>query len=191
LQDVISGINWLDIIFVLALIGMIYRGSHAGVGAQLLSLAWCFLLIFVSIGYFTHLSSKLSAILNIGWARAIAFLGIILFLFAFIRFMEKVFNIQRAEHLAPIERIGGSLVAAFRAFLIFGIIGIQLLLIPSSGLRENVLEKSKSGMFFVGLDAGIYSFMSKYIDFVEDVEKEDLIQFFVSGNGEKPAKRET
>ena len=189
MQDLISGINWLDIIFVLVLIGMIYRGSQAGVGAQLLSLVWCFLLIFISIAYFSHLSSKLSAILNFGWARSVAFLGIILFLFGFMRVLEKVFNIQRAEHLAPIERIGGSLVSAFRACLIFGIIGIQMLLIPSSTLRKDVLEKSKSGMFFIGLDAEIYSYMSKYVDFVQEVEKDALIQLFITGEMAEEEKR--
>jgi len=108
-----------------------------------------------------------------------------LVLLGLIKILEKGFNIQHAENLAPIERIGGAVVSIMRVFLIFGIIGMQLLLIPVGGLHDSILKGSKTAMFFVRIDADIYSLTTRYVDFVEDLTAEEVIAIF-----SKPEKEE-
>lgn len=179
--EIISGINWLDIVFLTILLGMIYRGSHAGVGSQLLSLAWWFVLIFFSIGYYSLIASKLFGFMVQGWARAVSFFIIVAVLWAIIKFLQRVFNIERAENLSPVERIGGSVVSSLRAFLFFGMVGIQFLILPVNVLHNSVSEGSKTGMFFVDVNADIYSWMTSHLAFVEEKTREEVVEgFFAS-----------
>lgn len=181
----ISGINWLDILFLTILLGMIYKGSHTGVGSQLLSLGWWFVLIFFSIGYYSVLASRIFGFMVQNWARAICFFIIVAVMFLIIRFLESIFNIAVTENLAPIERMGGAFIAFLRAFLLFGMIGIQLLLLPFDFLRDSVVEGSETGMFFVEVDSGIYSWITDRLAFVEDKKNEEVVKEFLASAGKK------
>ena len=79
--ELIKDINWLDILFVILLLGMIYKGARTGVGGQLLSLAgWC-LLLFTSITYYNIVSTAIFGFLLQKWAKPITFFAIALIIF--------------------------------------------------------------------------------------------------------------
>ena len=185
MSAIISSINWLDILFLSILLGMIYKGSHTGVGSQLLSLAWWFVLIFFSIGYYSVLSSRIFGFMVQNWARAICFFIIVAVMVLIIKFLESIFNIAVTENLAPIERVGGAFIAFLRAFLLFGLIGIQLLLLPFDFLRDPVVEGSATCMFFVRTDSGIYSWIAGHLAFVEDRKSEEVVKEFLASAGKK------
>jgi len=172
----LTNINWLDILFIILLLGMVYKGLRTGVGGQLLSLVGWFILIFVSIGYYSFLSEAIFGFLLQKWAKPVSFFVISAALFTVIKILERVFNIIVGEELALIERIGGALVASLRAFIFFGIIGIMLLLVPLDYVRQSAVEGSRTCMFFVGLDAQIYSWMTGIVGISEQKTKDEVVE---------------
>lgn len=183
LASILSGINWLDILYFTILLGMIYKGSHAGVGSQLLSLAWWFVLIFFALGYYSGLASAVFGFILQSWARPISFFLITIIVFALIKFMEMIFNISVTDALPPLERIGGALIAAVRTFLVFGIISVQLLLLPIPFLKKTVEKDSKTGPFFVDLDVKIFSFMTKNVQFIPNKDPEYILGEILDSSG--------
>ena len=173
----LAGINWLDILFAVLLIGMVYKGSRTGVGGQLVSLAGWLLLVFFAITYYDVASRAIFGFLLQQWARPVSFLGITIIVFTITKTVERILNvITPHEEMPPIERVGGAVIACLRACLFFGIIGMLFLTIPLEYVRDSVLEKSKTAKTFMGIDAAIYSWMSEHIAFIDKVDKDKVIE---------------
>ncbi|MEA3488963.1 MAG: CvpA family protein [Candidatus Omnitrophota bacterium] len=185
MPEILKSFNWLDILFVILLLGMIYKGSRTGVGGQILSLVGWFVLLFISIGYYRLLSEAIFGFLLQKWAKPVSFFLISVIIFTVIKFLERVFNVISDGELAIIERIGGALVASLRACLLFGVIGILLLLIPIDYARITVTEKSRTGMFFVDIDAQIYSWISDVTGVPAKRTKDELLNEFLATEKEK------
>ncbi len=176
MSTIFSGVNWLDVLFLTILLGMIYKGSRTGVGSQFLSLAWLLILVYVSICYYDTLAAKIFGFMAQNWARPIAFFVIFFVFILVIKFFEMIFNVSNVENLAPIERIGGAVIASLRAFLLLGLVSTQLLLLPGSFLRDSVAKGSKTGMMLVNLDVGIYCWMSSHLKFVKVKKRTEIIE---------------
>ena len=179
MPEIIQDFNWLDILFLILLLGMIYKGSMTGVGGQVISLIGLFVLMFFSIGYYYFLSTAIFGFMLQTWARPASFFIISAVLFVIIKVLERVFNVISTEESSSIERIGGAIVASLRACLIFGLIGMQLLLVPVDYLRLAVMEGSKTCMFFVNLDAEIFSWMTGHFGIMEKRKKDDIVKSFL------------
>jgi uncharacterized membrane protein required for colicin V production len=175
LADYISSINWLDILYLVIMLGMVYQGSRAGVGNQLLSLAWIFIVIFLSIGFYVSFANNAFGFMKQCYARPIAFCIIAGMLFLLTMFLEKIFQADTVEALSPFERILGSVIAGIRACLIFGVISIFLLLLPFGSLRKAVSVESNSAMFFTTLDVNIYCWLSDKLDIAKDLKVPEVI----------------
>lgn len=178
-----SGVNWLDVIFLTILLGMIYKGSRAGVGNQLLSLVWVLVLVFFSIGYYDGLASSVFGFITRSWARAISFAIIVSVLFVLTKLLEMMFTCEYVENLPPLERIGGAVVGAMRAFLVFGLICVLFLLLPVSFLQNAVAKSSRTGMAFVKMDAHVYSWLSDYLKFVEQKNTDEVVKEILKSSG--------
>lgn len=174
MPDVIKQVNWIDILYVILFLGMVYKGIRTGVGGQILSLIGWFMLTFLSIGYYDFLSRGLFGFLLQDWARPLSFFIISALIFIVIKFIERLFHVISGEEVAAIEKIGGALVAAIRASILFGIIGIFILLLPLDYAKEAATGGSKSCMFFVEFDAQIYSWMTN-ITGIDKKDKDEVI----------------
>lgn len=185
MPDIITEVNWIDIIYVILFLGIVYKGTRTGVGGQLLSLAGWVVLIFVSMRYYSLVSEALFGFLLQSWAKPLSFLIIGVLVFVLIKFLERVFSVVTGSELSSFERIGGALVASVRAFVFFGAIGIFLLLVPVEIVRDSVISGSKTGMFFVGFDAGIYSMINEVTGVGETRRsKDDVIDEILSVTGD-------
>lgn len=173
--------NWVDLIFVILLLGMAYKGLKIGVGGQILSLIGCFILLFVSINYYNLISQALFGFILQKWAKPLSFFTIAVGIFVAIKLLEKWFHLTGDEESSVIEKIGGIVVGAFRAAILCGLVGILFLLLPVEYLHKSVTETSKSSMFFINMDAEIYSWMTGIIGIDKKREREDVLQEFLSG----------
>ena len=134
-----------------------YKGSRTGVGGQICSLIGLVLMVYASIAYYNIISEVLFGFLPQKWAKPFSFILIALIIFIFIKVVERVLNLVAAEDLAIIERLGGVFVATARAIMMSGVIGMFILLLPVESLNLAAREGSKTCMFFVNVDAGVYS----------------------------------
>ena len=181
MPEILNSINWIDIIFVILFLGMVYKGTRTGVGGQILSLIGWIVLIFVSIRYYTFVSEAFFGFLLQQWAKPLSFFAIGVSVFVLIKFVERIFSVVSGSELAALEKLGGAVVAAIRAFVFFGAIGIFILLIPLDYARYSAMDASRSCMFFVGFDASIYSMITDIIG-IDDQKKtkDDVISEILS-----------
>ena len=180
LPAILNNINWIDIIFVILLVGMIYKGAKTGVGGQVPSLVGYFVLIFAVISYYSLLSEALFGFLLQKWAKPASFFAIAAIIFVIVKLIERIFSVVGDGEVASIEKAGGALIACLRAFILFGLVGMMLLLVPLENVRSAVTDGSKSCMFFVEMDAGIYSWMTDFATFVEKKQKDEVINEFLT-----------
>lgn len=183
MPEIFQDINWVDILFVILLMGMGYKGSRIGVGGQILSLACWVVLVFVAVGYYSALSEAIFGFLLQKWAKPISFFVISIIMFICTKILEKVFNVEGGEEISPLERIGGTLVAALRAFMLFGIVSILLILTPLPNVRQLFTQGSKTSMFFVEMDVEIYSKIAKVIGITKEDKKEEMMVRIISSAG--------
>lgn len=169
---ILKQVNWIDIIFIVVLLGMAYKGIRAGVGNQLISLVGNLLLVYVSIEYYGLLSEAVFGFLFQRWTKSAAFFVIGISVFIGSKAIERLFANSGSEDLASIERIGGGILSTFRAFLLCGIIGIQLVLIPMESVYTAVVKQSKSSMFFIDMDVALQTWMRSFIYNKGDNRKE-------------------
>lgn len=189
MADLFSGISWLDVSFSLILLVIIFKGYRLGVGSQIIPLIWCFLLIFATFGYFSALASRLPSLLTPEWARAFSFFVILAAMYLVIKVAGRALKIEKIEgNISIIEKTGGIFMAAVRAFLIFGVLGTQLLLLPVESLRSSVTEFSKTGALFVAIDLGIYRWIAEKAGFMSPGDPEEITQYFAEAGGKDQKK---
>ena len=176
MPDILNQINWIDIIFIILLLGMVYKGLKTGVGGQVIALIGWFVLVFLSIKYYSVASEALFGFLLQKWAKPLSFFVISAVIFTAIKLLERVFNIISGEDLAPIEKIMGAVVAVVRAAIFCGVIGILLLLIPIERIHTDAVQGSKSCMFFVKIDTQIYSLLANVSGNKEKTDKEEVLE---------------
>jgi uncharacterized membrane protein required for colicin V production len=155
---------------------MIYKGALTGAGDQLLSLAGLFLTLFLALTYYNKLSGAIFGFQLQKWSRPVSFFVISVLALIGLRLLEKVAAGEGKDELAGIDKIGGAVVAFFRAVILFGMVGMLLILIPFEFTRTSVMEKSKTGMFLVNLDASIYSFMTGRFKITKKLTRKEVIE---------------
>ncbi|MDP8258991.1 MAG: CvpA family protein [Candidatus Aadella gelida] len=180
MSEIFQDINWIDILFVILLMGISYKGSRIGVGGQLISLTCWLVLVFTSVGYYGALSEAIFGFLLQKWAKPISFFSITVVLYIFIKLLEKMFNIAGGEEISPFERICGAFVAALKGFMLLGVVSILIILSPLPGLREDVVLGSRTAIFFVEIDAEIYSRAAKLFGIAKEDRKDDVMSEILS-----------
>ncbi|MFH1798664.1 MAG: CvpA family protein [Candidatus Omnitrophota bacterium] len=180
MPHILQEANWLDIVFVVMLIGMTYKGVRTGVSGQLLSLVGNGVLVFVSIAYYSFVSEAIFGFLLQKWMRPATFFAIAMVVFVATKVLERVFNIAGREDLAPIDRVFGAFVALIRGAMLCGIMGMSLLLVPLDTTRADVSQESRTGMFFVNMDAQIYSWMTAVQPQENQKNKDEIINGFLN-----------
>ncbi len=170
MPEILNEINWLDVLFVILLLGMIYKGLRTGVGGQIPSFLGAIVLLYVSIGYYSFVSEAIFGFLFQKWTQSVSFLIIFVGIIILIKVFERLLSVVRSEDYAILERLGGALIASFRAFIYCGIVGIFLLLIPIESVETSVMEDSKTCVFFINFDLSVFNWMKSAMN-MEDKKK--------------------
>ncbi len=189
MSELLNSINWIDITFIILFLGMIYKGARTGVGSQLLSLAGWVVLLFCSINYYQELSTAIFGFLLQRLSRPFSFFAISVVILFLIKTFERLFHVISGDGVAFIERIGGVIIAAIRAFILFGIVGLFMLLIPLNSANK-LVEESRFAMPVIDFDLRIYSWLTGRLDFVENRDKDAVLKEFLTPPVEKKKEKE-
>ena len=179
MPETLNNFNWIDVVFVILLLGMLYKGAKVGVGGQVLSLAGGLFLVFAAVGYYAFLSEAIFGFMLQKWAKPLSFFIIGALIFIMTKLLERVFSIIAGEEVAVIERIGGVIVAGIRAVVLFGLLGMLFLLVPIDSVNAAASEGSETCMFFVNADAQIYSWMSGIAGGSGKKTKDEIVREFL------------
>ncbi len=179
LPTILKNISWVDILFLILLLEMIYKGSRVGIGSQLISFTSLVITLFVCITYYGATANEYFGTWLDTAAKAVAFFVIAFSIFIVSKVVDRMISIRGAGELATLERVVGAGAAVLRAFLLFGLISIQLLLLPAESVRNLVVNKTKSCVYFVEFDTKIYLMMSKILRRPPEKEKKELINAYL------------
>jgi uncharacterized membrane protein required for colicin V production len=156
LPEVLKQINWVDAFYILLLLGMVYRGTRTGVGSQLLSFAGWVAILYLSVRYYATVSEAIFGFMLQGWAKPISFFTLAAAGFIVLKLIERISSVVLGAELSVLEKLGGALVAGLRGCILFGMIGVLLLLVPIDFLNCSAAEGSRTCMVFVNFDAVLY-----------------------------------
>ena len=191
MPEILLQFNWLDIFFVILLLGMVYKGLKNGVGSQMLSLAGAVFLVFLSIGYYNYFSVSIFGFLAQEWSKPVSFFVISAIVYFAIKLFERIFNVINNEEVSTIERIGGVVIASLRGFIFFGLIGIFFILVPIETLQRSAIQESQTCMYFVKMDAQIYSWITKIFGKSAERERDDVLNEVLGSVKEGDKRNET
>lgn len=180
MPEIFQEINWLDILFVILLAGMLYEGLRRGISGQVLSLVGWVAMLFAAVTYYGTFSESIFGSKLQKWSLTVSFFLIAAGIFFAVTVLERSLKIKKEGEISFTERIGGAGLAALRAILLFGVISMQLLLVPVDPVRAAVKEDSRSALFFVDADAQIYSWMTGRFNITRKREKEDIVSEFMT-----------
>lgn len=185
MPQILQETNWVDVVFVVVLVWMTYKGARTGVGGQIFSIIGNVALVFVTIAYYAFFPEAIFGFLLQKWTKPAAFFVIAMGVFLSTKALERVFNISGREDLAPVDRLCGAFMALLRGSMLCGVIGLLLLLVPIDTMRAAVTQESKSGMFFVNVDAQIYSWITELQPEDNRKKKDEVVNDFLNSTREE------
>ena len=189
MPDLINNINWLDVVFVILFIGIVYKGSKTGVGGQIVPLIGIGVLLFCSIRYYKLLSTAVFGFMLQNWALPISFFGIAIVIFILIKILERVFGAMSDTELSFIEKMGGAVFAGVRGILLWGAIVLMLLLVPVDFIQRSVYEGSKISVICINIDARVYSLISEAVDRKNVRKKGEILDEFLNITKKEKGKK--
>ena len=163
MPKLLKQINWVDVVYALFFLGMVYRGTRTGVGAQLLSLAGWVAILYVSVRFYSLFSEAIFGSMLQDWAKPLSFFAIAALSYIVLKFIERILSVVLGSELSVLEKVGGAVVAALRASILFGMIGFLLLLVPVDYLWYSAAKASQTCMKFVNFDEVAYKAIDGFL----------------------------
>jgi uncharacterized membrane protein required for colicin V production len=180
LPEIIHELNWVDYLFVILLLGILYGGLRWGISGQILSLIGWVGMLFVSVTYYSPFSEAIFGSRLQKWSLPVSFFIIAGGFFVLVILLERSFKVKKEGEISFTDRITGAGVAVMKALILFGVIGMQLLLLPVDPVRNSVKDSSKTAMYFVEADAEIYCWMTGHFNLTKKRHKDDIVGDFIS-----------
>jgi uncharacterized membrane protein required for colicin V production len=190
--EIITRLNWVDILFLIIIIRIAYVGSRQGITVEIAKLVGLILSLVVAYHYYPALSNIVvsHSPFPAGFANLICFVFVLVFVnLLFALFRQAVALIIKVESTHFLNTWGGLLLGALRAW-IFCSVFIYILFISGFGYIEKSARQSYSASYFAKTAPAIYSFTFESIigKFFPE-EKINSAVFEVIGNGQAPEQK--
>lgn len=137
-------------------------------------------MLFVSVTYYSRVSQSIFGSNLQKWSLPVSFFLIAGGIFIVVLLIDRAIKAKKEGAISFTDRIAGVGVGALKAIILFGVISMQILLLPVDSARSAVKEGSKSGMFFLEADAEIYSWMTGRFDITHKRDRSDIVNEFLS-----------
>ena len=156
LPAIINELNWVDVFFIILLLGMVYKGARTGVAGQMVPLAGTFALVYLPVRFYREFSEAMFGTMLQEWAKPVSFFIICILVMFVTRIIDRLFSLIASDDMALIERIAGMLIAGFRSVAYFGVICYLLLMLPSAAVNRAVDESSGVARKSLRMDSKIF-----------------------------------
>jgi len=168
LLELLSRVNWVDVLVVILLIRITYTSSHIGVGKQILPLLLLVLILLLTLynykdiaSFFTNRYSFTPSVCEFLTFTLMAFVFFLIY-----HFVSRVTGLAlfsgEAGAAPGMEKIGGAVLGTLRSFIIIGMVLMGLLMAPVK-FTEDGVRNSYSGFFFIEMDLKFYNFATGLI----------------------------
>ena len=161
MSELLSRVNWVDVIALILLIKIGYTSSRIGVGRQILPLVLLVLIVTLTL----HNYRDIARLLINRYSFSASLCGFIIYFiitglfFIVYRIVSRITGaIMPAGDMETggVEMAGGVIIGLARSVIIIGMLMIGLLLTPVKFLEEGV-KNSYSGLFFINMNLRIYT----------------------------------
>jgi uncharacterized membrane protein required for colicin V production len=165
-MEILSYINWVDILGAVITILCIYTGLKTGLTAELFRFCGAVLGLVLGIHWYSQAAEVI--IVNVSLAswlsQFICFLTLtqlvrLIFKYSILLIL-KILNFQFAPQL---ERVGGAIVGFGRGLIIMGTLLLSFNFIPSEYLVDSVYKRSFSGDFLVQAMERTYNILTYWL----------------------------
>ncbi len=151
-MEILTNINWLDIVVIVLVVRGIYMGVRRGLTAELFNFFGMVISLILAVQWYGKVADVL--IINFGlpiWlSRFLCFVIIIQLVRVIFKygltFLLKVLNIQ---FIPQLEKIGGGVIGFGRGVIIAATLILALNFIPNDYLKDSIQVKSFTGGFLI------------------------------------------
>lgn len=166
LLEIFSQFNWVDFVIIAFAIRVCFMAARNGISIELFKLLGTVFAVYVSAHYYTIFSDWLNSLLpEIPEVTPLEFMDFIAFAIlvvatygAFVLLRSIFYRFIKMEALPHINRWGGFLLGAARAYLFTGIV-VYMMVISSVGYLKNSAVDSYFGKFLFPVAPNTYSWL--------------------------------
>jgi uncharacterized membrane protein required for colicin V production len=158
--EIITSLNWVDILLVIVIIRIIYIGAKRGFAIEISKLCGLLLSVVVAYHYYLALANIVTAHspLPAGFSSLICFIFLLVIVnLLFALFRQGVALIIKVEPLPFLNTWGGALLGALRSWIICSVF-LYILFISGFGYIEKSARQSYSAGYFAKAAPAIYSY---------------------------------
>ncbi|HLD69555.1 MAG TPA: CvpA family protein [Candidatus Omnitrophota bacterium] len=139
-SDLISSINWIDLLIIGFGIRIIYIGIKNGFAAELFKLAGVLCAIFVTFHYYSGLARLLHSYISVSESLLVVLcygvlLTLVLLLFKLMR--EGAMALFKVQAHPLLDQWGGFVISLVRSLLVGSLVLVSLQIIPIDYLQKN------------------------------------------------------
>src|SRR3990167_12283 len=158
IKDIVSTINFIDIVMGLILLRCIYAGSTAGLVIEFFKLLGMLFATFITLHYFTPFGEFLNRMVFIplNFTDVISFVTLwILVVLVFKVIRDGWMLLIKTEAQEAFNKIGGALTGIFRGGLVCGVATLMLFFAGNNYLIKSV-NLSFSGVYLTHFSTAVY-----------------------------------
>lgn len=193
-MDVITRLNWIDVIVVIILMRTSYVAFREGLSCEIFPLIGAVSTLVLALRFYNTLALAISRNFfqaNIVVAGFFSFLALVLIIGLIFRFLRGFVDVILKVSWHPmVEKFGGLVVGVARASVLASTALIILALLPLPYVQWSIRDKSVTGMYFLRIGPEIYMKTAALLP-GGTVTKESLINELVSDKAVVAKKTKT
>lgn len=158
-MEIISKINWVDVLVVILMVRMSYVSLSEGLSHVIFPFIGSIAIMVFGLHYYERLGSALSrgmAGTPVELTNFISFLGIVIVIWLLVRLLKGLLDkVVKVQWHPLVEKFGGLALGIARAYIITSIVLTILVLIPVPYMAHSIRDKSLSGKHVLAAGPGI------------------------------------
>lgn len=166
-MEIISRINWVDVLVAILILRMSYVAFKEGLSHEIFPFIGSIVIVVLGLHYYTRMGLFISQILG-GMPVEISNFFSFLILVAVMGFLVKLLKgildkIVQVQWHPLIEKFGGLAVGIARAYIITSIVLIVLALMPLPYLQWSIRDRSLTGKYVLMAGPEIYGKVAAFL----------------------------
>lgn len=155
LSEILSRINWVDIVILILLFRISYVGFNRGLGSEIIPFLGILIALIVSLHYYSKWGNFITkhTPIPIAFSQLLSFLGLIFVIKYIFHLLESLIagKLVTINIASLYDNIGGLIIGAIRGILLVSLVLIALDIVPFDYIDYSINKKSLMGRKFLSI----------------------------------------
>lgn len=155
LSEILSRINWVDILILLLLFRISYVGFIRGLGSEIIPFLGILVALIISLHYYSKWGKFITSHtpIPIAFSELLSFLGLVFVIKYIFHLIESLIagKIVTINIASLYDNIGGLIIGAIRGILLVSLVLIALDIAPFDYIDYSINKKSLMGRKFLSI----------------------------------------